>query len=239
MQRTPVLTAGAAPCERVRVTRDFDDPGARDAARRVLPAGVGLRLAPRRNPDAARPDAARGDRTHARPQREPDAARRSWEGPRRSPARPRPRRRHRSRARPRARRRAPAACGSPLPPALSALNVKVHLRGAEAWILDSTPLVGPDATYCAKIGFTDGRAVCPVRPEGNPEREACELYVTGRAADTGRPGPTWTFGGRFCTGRASGCENSAENQYQLRVFQGGTFKACGQNGVCGEVEVDK
>jgi hypothetical protein len=131
------------------------------------------------------------------------------------------------------------ACGSPLPPALSALKVKVHLRGAEAWILDSTPLVGPDATYCAKIGFTDGRSVCPVRPEGHPEREACELYVTGRAADTGRPGPTWTFGGRFCTGRSSGCENSAENQYQLRVFQGGVFRACGRNGVCGEVEADR
>jgi hypothetical protein len=131
------------------------------------------------------------------------------------------------------------ACGGPQPPALSALNVKVHLRGAEAWTLDSTPVVGPDATYCAKIGFTDGRSVCPVRPEGHPEREACELYVTGRAADTGRPGPTWTFGGRFCTGRSSGCENSAENQYQLRVFQGGVFRACGRNGVCGEVEVDR
>jgi hypothetical protein len=131
------------------------------------------------------------------------------------------------------------ACGSPLPPELSALKVKVHLRGTESWTLDSTPLVGPDAAYCAKIGFTDGRSVCSVRPEGNPEREACELYVTGRAADTGRPGPTWTFGGRFCTGRSSGCENSAENQYQLRVFQGGVFKACGQNGVCGEVQVDR
>jgi hypothetical protein len=130
-------------------------------------------------------------------------------------------------------------CGSPLPPALADLNVKVHQRGDDAWILDSTPLVGPDATYCAKIGFTDGRAVCPVRPEGNPERQACELYVTGRATDTGRPGPTWTFGGRLCTGRASGCENSGENQYQLRIFQGGVFKACGRNGVCGEVEADK
>ena len=131
------------------------------------------------------------------------------------------------------------ACGSPLPPPLSFLNVKVHLRGAEVWVLDSTPLVGPDATYCAKIGFTDGRAVCPVRPEGNPEREACELYVTGRAADTGRPGPTWTSGGGFCTGRSVGCENSAENQYQLRIYKGGVFKACGRNGVCGEVQADR
>jgi hypothetical protein len=130
-------------------------------------------------------------------------------------------------------------CGSPLPPPLSSLNVKIHQRGGDAWLLDSTPLVGPDAGYCAKIGFTDGRSVCPVRQEGNAEREACELYVVGRATDTGRPGPTWSSSsGGYCTGRASGCEN-ADNQYQLRIFQGGVFKACGRNGVCGEVEADK
>jgi hypothetical protein len=105
-------------------------------------------------------------------------------------------------------------------------------------VLDSTPIVGPDIGYCASIGFPD-RATCPVRPEGNPEREACELYVTGRAVDTGRPGPTWTRGPSFCKGSATGCENHPDNQYQLLVFSGGTYRACGRNGVCGEVEVDK
>ena len=105
-------------------------------------------------------------------------------------------------------------------------------------MLDSTPLVGPDADYCAKIGFTDGRSICPVRPEGHPEREACELYVTGRAADTGRPGPTWYRGGGFCTGPAAGCENHPDNQYQVLAYLGGTYKACARNGVCGEVVVD-
>jgi hypothetical protein len=132
-----------------------------------------------------------------------------------------------------------ADCGSPTPPALSSINVKVQQRGADAWVLDSTPLVGPDAAYCAKIGFTDGRSMCPVRPEGNPERGACELYVTGRAADTGRPGPTWYLGGAFCTGRASGCENHPDNQYLLIAYRGGQYQACGKNGVCGEVAVDK
>jgi hypothetical protein len=132
-----------------------------------------------------------------------------------------------------------AACGSPTPPDLSAINVKIHQRGGDAWLLDSTPLVGPDAEYCAKIGFTDGRSVCPVRQEGNAERVACELYVVGRATDTGRPGPTWTSPtGGYCTGQSSGCEN-ADNQYQLRIFKGGVFKACGRNGVCGEVAADK
>jgi hypothetical protein len=130
-----------------------------------------------------------------------------------------------------------AECGSPLPPPLSRFNVKVHLRGGNTWVLDSTPLVGPDAAYCAKVGFPD-RDVCPVRPEGNPERQACELYIVGRAADTGRPGPTWYNGSRLCTGGSSGCENHPDNQYLLRVYSGGNYRACGQNGVCGDVDVD-
>jgi len=132
-----------------------------------------------------------------------------------------------------------AACGDPVPPELSSINVKIHIKGDEAWIIDSTPLVGPNAAYCAKIGFTDGRQFCPVRPEGNAQREACELYVTGRAKDTGRPGPTWTFGGSFCTGPAMGCKNHPDNQYQALVYRGGLIKACGKNGVCGEVSVDR
>jgi hypothetical protein len=131
-----------------------------------------------------------------------------------------------------------AECGQPLPPALSTIKVKVHLRLENAWVLDSTPLVGPDAAYCAKIGFTDGRSMCPVRPEGNPEREACELYVTGRAVDTGRPGPTWRLDGRLCQGPASGCENHPDNQYLLVAYRAGTYQACSQGGVCGEVDVN-
>jgi hypothetical protein len=129
-------------------------------------------------------------------------------------------------------------CGSPIPPALSRLNVKVHLKLENSWVLDSTPLVGPDAAYCAKIGFPD-RSVCPVRPEGHPERSACELYVTGRALDTGRPGPTWYRGSNFCTGPASGCSNHDENQYLLLVHTSGTYRACARNGICGEVAVEK
>ncbi|HEX9185529.1 MAG TPA: hypothetical protein VGB87_00520 [Vicinamibacteria bacterium] len=130
-----------------------------------------------------------------------------------------------------------SGCGSPTPPDLSRIAVNVHLRGANWWVLDSTPLV-QDTNYCAKIGFPD-RSLCPVRPEGNPERSACELLVTGRAADTGRPGPTWTLDGRFCTGSASGCQNHPENQYLVLAYAAGTYRACGKNGVCGEVEVDR
>ncbi len=129
-------------------------------------------------------------------------------------------------------------CGAPLPPPIARVKVVVHLRGANAWTLDSTPLV-QGVEYCAEIGFTDGRSYCPVRPEGHPERIACETYATGRAKDTNRPGPTWYFKGGFCTGPASGCRNHPDNQYQLLVYTGGTFSACAKNGVCGEVFADR
>ena len=131
-----------------------------------------------------------------------------------------------------------AECGSPTPPPLSRFNVKVHLKLASAWVLDSTPLVGPDAAYCASIGFPD-RSICPVRPEGNPQRQACELYIVGRALDTGRPGPTWYRGSSLCTGASSGCDNHPDNQYLLLVHTSGNYRACGRNGVCGDVDVDK
>jgi hypothetical protein len=131
-----------------------------------------------------------------------------------------------------------SGCGDPLPPPITQISVKVHLKGADAWTLDSTPQV-VDRAYCAAIGFTDGRSFCPVRPEGNPERPACELYAVGRAMDTNRPGPTWYFNGGFCAGKASGCQNHPDNQYLLRVYVSGTFKACARNGVCGEVAVDR
>lgn len=129
-------------------------------------------------------------------------------------------------------------CHEPLPPPLGQMNVKIHQRGDGRWLLDSTPLVGPDAAYCAKIGFTDGRTMCPVRVEGHPEREACELYVTGRAQDTGRSGPTWSVDGSACTGKPV-CENHEANQYQVYAYKSGVYMACGKNGACGQVTVDR
>ena len=239
MPRTPVLTAGVAPCERVRVTRAFTTRvlGTVLAASCLLAWGCGsLPDETPTQPDPPPPVAA-GPTPEPNPS--PTTGTPVLGGPAPKPS-PTPASEGTPEPSPTpGSTEGSSGCGSPLPPALAELSVKVHQRGGDAWILDSTPLVGPDATYCATIGFTDGRAVCPVRPEGNPERQACELYVTGRATDTGRPGPTWTFGGKPCTGRASGCENSADNQYQLRIFQGGVFKACGRNGACGEVEADK
>lgn len=132
---------------------------------------------------------------------------------------------------------AAAGCGEPEPPPVSRLNVKVHSRQADRVLLDATPLVGPDAAYCRRIGYTDGRSFCPVRPEGHPEREACEAARVGRASDTGRPGPTWSANGARCTGPGGSpsCLNHAANQYQAYAYGAGRFEACAAGGACGEV----
>lgn len=103
-------------------------------------------------------------------------------------------------------------------------------------LLDATPLVGPNADYCRAIGFTDGRSFCAVRQEGSSERTACEAALVGTAADTGRPGPTWSVDGRRCdgTGERASCVNHPSNQYLVYAFGAGTFQACGANGACGQ-----
>ncbi len=125
-------------------------------------------------------------------------------------------------------------CSPPLP-VLAKINVKIHLRGPAHWTLDSTPLVH-DRAYCAEVGFTDGRTDCAVRPEGNPERSACEEYAVGRADDTDRPGPTWYRDGKLCDNDK--CTNHPDNQYLLWVMSAGTYQACAQNGICGSVYAD-
>jgi hypothetical protein len=130
-----------------------------------------------------------------------------------------------------------ASCGAPAPPPVSRIGVKLHGRQGERSVLDSTPLVGPDAAYCQLIGFTDGRSICPVRPEGHPERQACEAARVGRASDTGRPGPTWSANGKRCNGPDGGtsCGNHPDNQYLVFAYGSGTFRACAASGVCGEL----
>lgn len=133
----------------------------------------------------------------------------------------------------------PSVAGCPAPlPVVSRMNTKVHIRGPNLWTLDTTPLVGPDYEYCKEIGFPD-RNVCPVRPEGNPERVPCETYAVGKAKDTGRAGPTWYRNGKLCTGAAGDCENHPDNQYLLKAYGSGHYEACTADGLCGGVQVDR
>jgi len=124
-----------------------------------------------------------------------------------------------------------SGCGHPYPPPVTRINCKVHIKGPEYYTLDSTPIVGHNAEYCAKIGYTDGRSLCPVRPEGAPDREACEAWRVGKAQDTGRPGPTWRKAdGTFCTGPESGCQNHPNTQYSLWTYVPGTYTVSAENG---------
>jgi hypothetical protein len=132
-----------------------------------------------------------------------------------------------------------SGCGRPYPPPVAYFDAKIHMRNPRYYTLDSTAKVGPDFNYCLSIGYTDGRSYCAVRPEGSPERAACELWRVGRAEDTGHPGPTWTLDGHRCTGPASGCENQPGNQYQLLAYSGGVYRMCGKNGACGKVKVTR
>ena len=128
------------------------------------------------------------------------------------------------------------ACGDPLPPGIARMNTKIHIRGPNHWTLDTTPLVR-DRDYCRTVGFTDGRGECAVRPEGSPDRTACEEYAVGHADDTGRAGPTWYRNGKLCDG--TDCENHPDNQYLLWANVAGHYEACSKDDVCGAVDVDK
>ena len=129
------------------------------------------------------------------------------------------------------------ACGDPLPPAVTRMNTKIHLRGPSRYTLDTTPLV-KNADYCHKVGFPD-RSECPVRPEGTADRAACEAYAIGKALDTGRAGPTWYRNGKLCTGQSTDCENHPDNQYLVWAFGDGLYEACTEDDVCGSVQVDR
>jgi hypothetical protein len=120
-----------------------------------------------------------------------------------------------------------SGCYRPFPPPLYKMNCKVHLNAGDHHVLDSTPIVA-NAAYCGAVGFPD-KGQCPVRPEGWSDRLACENWVVGTAKDTGREGPTWTktADGSYCTGKESGCANSPDSQYQLWVYEGGTYRVSG------------
>jgi hypothetical protein len=123
-----------------------------------------------------------------------------------------------------------SGCGRPYPPPVTRLDCKIHIKSPEYYTLDSTPLVGPDQAYCDSVGFV-GRSICPVRPEGTPDREACENWRVGKAKDTGRGGPTWTKGdGSYCTGPESGCQNHPDTQYSLWTYVSGTYVVTAENG---------
>ncbi len=143
------------------------------------------------------------------------------------------------------------ACLNPAPGPLARMEAKLHIAGPNWITLDATPLVGRwdsdglgnrwcgrDWDYCREIGFTDGRGYCPPRQEGNPQRLACDMAVTGG-------GISWTWNDQPI---GEGTNNPDvyldEGGWMLRVRrrQVGIAKACpripsGCDEQCGTVEI--
>lgn len=128
---------------------------------------------------------------------------------------------------------------------LARINVKVHNDQGEKKVLDSAPNVcsgGPGfEKFCETIMNDPSRRCCPPRPEGHPQREACDGLLMGHARDTGRVGPTWTMNGKPCVDSDSTvvprCVNHPTNQYLLFIYGTGKLTACAENGYCGELTV--
>jgi hypothetical protein len=132
----------------------------------------------------------------------------------------------------------------PDPPPLARVNVKVHNDQGLKKVLDSAPIVcsgGEFPGYCEKMMNDPSRRCCPARPEGHPQRVACDEALMGRARDTGKVGPTWTLDGKPCQNDESStvprCVNHPANQYLLFIYGKGRFQACAENGVCGEIVI--
>ena len=113
-------------------------------------------------------------------------------------------------------------CGAPIPPDPVRIKVRRH-GGTDSFPrFDSTGLVGPDADYCAAVGYTDGRQNCPVRPDCNPatqecefeDRVACELETFGD--------PEWLSDGEVVR---------TANRWQAKI-RGGTWVQVCAGGIC-------
>ncbi|MGE5127413.1 MAG: hypothetical protein ACM3PV_14060 [Betaproteobacteria bacterium] len=138
----------------------------------------------------------------------------------------------------------------PTPPPLYRMEPKMWMqRGGGGWILDSKPRVMNVDNYCDRVGIGAGR-FCDTRPEGNPQRQACDYLAVGQASDTGRWGPTWTLDGKACDppGNAGGtnrCLNAPTEQFQVIAKGPGLYQACAsplarvdpEGSRCGEVQV--
>jgi len=138
------------------------------------------------------------------------------------------------------------ACNPPIPPPLYGFRMKVQVDNGFRKVLDSRALVGRDAAYCAALGL--GGDICVVRNEEDPQAVSCSNLVVGKAADTGRYGPAWSyvppggFNSVACRpasqgGQDPGCRNHDANQYFVFAYGPGTFVACGENGVCHGLEI--
>jgi hypothetical protein len=126
-----------------------------------------------------------------------------------------------------------AACGSPKPPPLYGIKVKVQLDQGYRKLVDSRPIVKNVDGYCGQTGQGNG-PYCDTRLEGSLQREACDALVIGKAKDTHRYGPTWLFEARPCVAEGTGgdgCVNHSTNQFLVVTRGEGEIMACAADDV--------
>ncbi len=114
---------------------------------------------------------------------------------------------------------------SPTPPPLLRMKVGVFSTDGGRVVLDSKPIVVNVDHYCDRVGFGDWK-FCDTRPEGDPQRVACDYLATGQASDTGRWGPAWIGEGKPCGAEFSQCANHPTNQFMAIAKNKGEFQAC-------------
>ncbi len=114
---------------------------------------------------------------------------------------------------------------SPTPPPLLRMQIGIHSTDGGRVVLDSKPVVVNVDHYCDRVGFGDWK-FCDTRPEGDPQRVACDYLATGQASDTGRWGPAWIGEGRPCGAELSQCANHPTNQFMAIAKKKGEFQAC-------------
>jgi hypothetical protein len=115
----------------------------------------------------------------------------------------------------------------PTPPPLYGIHVKIHQNASDRKTLDSRPIVINLGGYCGRAGFGELDKFCFTRREGDPMQTACDYLAVGRAADTGRWGPTWYYNGQPCTDPTEvGCNNHPSNQFLVISKGTGEFSAC-------------
>ena len=110
------------------------------------------------------------------------------------------------------------------------MDLKIHSNSGGRTVLDSKPVVLNVDRYCEVVGFGDWK-FCDTRPEGDPQRVACDYLATGKATDTGRFGPTWFGEGKPCGAEFSNCTNHASNQFMAIAKDYGEFMACAADDV--------
>ncbi len=112
----------------------------------------------------------------------------------------------------------------PTPPPLLRLTIKIHAQEGNRTILDSKPLVPNIDNYCDRVGFGNWK-FCDTRPEGHPQRAACDYLVTGKA-ENGRWGPTWFLGMDNCGAKPEECADHPTEQFMTIAKKKGTYEAC-------------